>query len=169
MKAKEREQMAKERVTDSRTVEHKQLPATQRKTGCQNTEHQQLQSYQNNMKETTCYICNKPGHLARDCWTAKGRGSHGKQNQVRNIADHAESGTPGHNTSPNNTTETLQHNGATTTIAYKVRRVQQLPFVFAMRSDAICVDKPHVRAVYFDISDRDCDVPPQFAPKNLPA
>ena len=41
-----------------RTVEHKQPPATQRKTGCQTHE---------NMKEKTGSVCNKPGHLARDC------------------------------------------------------------------------------------------------------
>ena len=166
MKAKEREQMAKERVTDSGT-----------QTATSNTAENGVPKHRTSAasKLSKQHEGENMLHLQQAWAFGTGLLERKRKRQSRetgpsaSIADHAESGTPGHNTSPNNTTETLQHNGATTTIAYKVRRVQQLPFVFAMRSDAICVDKPHVRAVYFDISNRDCDVPTQFAPKNLPA
>ena len=62
----------------------------------------------------------------------------------------------------------MQHNDSTATISYKVRKVQQPPHVFDMRSDAICVDKPRVLAVYFDIGDCEYDVPLHIVPEDLP-
>ena len=116
-------------------------------------------------KGWACYTCGRTGHLARDCWNAKGKGGCGTHSQVRSV----EEGTGDAGVSSTNDAtahENLQQ--FPRSISQNVRRVQQ-PVVFDMRSADLQFDSLNleVRAVFFDMSQDDF-LEEYMQPEDLP-
>ena len=104
-------------------------------------------------KGRTCYTSGRTGHLARDCWNAKGKGGCGTHSQVRSVEEgNGDAGV----SSTNDATAHENSQQFPRSISQNVRRVQQ-PVVFDMRSADLQFDSLNleVRAVFFDMSQDD--------------